>query len=62
MSGIQFSSLSEFLLMGKYTFHVWSVYIIFAVFLAVNLLQPLRERKAFIKEQKRRALRDARAE
>jgi heme exporter protein D len=62
MDGIQFSSLSEFLLMGKYTFHVWSVYIIFVVFVAVNLLQPLRQRKIFIKEQKRRAIRDARAE
>ncbi len=59
MDGIQFSSLSEFLLMGKYAFHVWSVYIIFAVFVAINLLQPLRQRKAFIKEQKRRAIRDA---
>ncbi|MDT8428992.1 MAG: heme exporter protein CcmD [Pseudomonadales bacterium] len=58
MSGIQFSSLGEFLLMGKYTFHVWSVYFLFAVLVAANLITPLRQKKIFIAEQKRRARRD----
>ena len=58
MSGIQFSSLGEFLLMGKYTFHVWSVYVLFAVLVAANLITPLRQKKIFIAEQKRRARRD----
>ncbi len=62
MSGLQFSSLSEFLLMGQYTFHVWAVYFIFAVFLTANIVQPLRQRRLFIKEQQRRARRDANVE
>lgn len=56
---LAFGSVSEFLLMGKYTFHVWSVYGLFAVFLTVNLYLPRAQRRQFIKEQKRRALRDA---
>ncbi len=57
---IQFSSLSEFLTMGgSYTFHIWSVYLLFAVFISYNLLQPRLARRQFIREQKRRAKRDA---
>ncbi|MDX1490460.1 MAG: heme exporter protein CcmD [Pseudohongiellaceae bacterium] len=56
---LAFSSFSEFLQMGKYTVHVWSVYAIFAVFIFVNLFLPRLERKRFILEQKRRALREA---
>jgi heme exporter protein CcmD len=57
---IQFSSLSEFLTMGgSYTFHIWSVYLLFAVFISYNLLQPRLARRQFIREQKRRATRDA---
>jgi heme exporter protein D len=58
MGSIQFSSLGEFLEMGRYTFHVWAVYAIFAAFLLINLLQPLRQRRAFIREQKQRIRRD----
>lgn len=54
-----FASVSEFLQMGKYTFHVWSVYVLFAVFISVNLYLPRAQRRQFIREQKRRALRDA---
>jgi heme exporter protein CcmD len=54
-----FASVSEFLQMGKYTFHVWSVYVLFAVFVTVNLYLPRAQRRQFIREQKRRALRDA---
>ena len=56
---LAFSSVTEFLQMGKYTFHVWSVYGLFAVFLTVNLYLPRAAHRQFIREQKRRALRDA---
>ena len=57
---IQFSSLSEFLAMGgSYTFHIWSVYLLFAIFISYNLLQPRLAHRQFIREQKRRAARDA---
>ncbi len=62
MGEVQFSSLREFLQMGQYAFHVWTVYLIFLVFLVVNVVQPLIQRKSFIKEQKRRARRDAQVE
>jgi len=59
MPTLQFSSISEFLQMGIYTFHVWSVYLLFAIFISYNLLMPRFQRKQFIREQKRRAERDA---
>lgn len=56
----QFSSLSDFLLMGGvYTFHIWAVYMLFAVFIGYNLVQPKLVKRHFIREQKRRAARDA---
>ena len=59
MFAFQFSSLSEFLQMGGvYTFHIWAVYLLFAVFISYNLLQPKMVRRRFIREQKRRAARD----
>ena len=57
---LQFSSLSEFLEMGIYTFHVWSVYGLFAVFLTYNLFMPLLRRNQFLREQFRRQQRNAR--
>jgi heme exporter protein CcmD len=60
MPSLQFSSVSEFLTMGgSYTFHIWSVYLLFAIFISYNLLQPKMARRQFIREQKRRAARDA---
>lgn len=59
MFEFQFSSLSEFLQMGGvYTFHIWAVYLLFAVFIGYNLLQPKMVRRHFLREQKRRAARD----
>ena len=59
MFAFQFSSLSEFLHMGGvYTFHIWAVYLLFAVFISYNLLQPKIVRRHFLREQKRRAARD----
>lgn len=56
---IQFNSVSEFLQMGRYSFHVWSVYGLFAVFIFVNLFLPRVQRRQFIREQRNKALRDA---
>ena len=51
---MQFSSFQEFIQMGGYAFNVWSVYGMFVIFLAVNLLGPLRKNKRIIRELKRR--------
>ena len=59
LENLAFSSVSEFFQMGRYALHVWAVYGIFAVFIFVNLYLPRLERKRFIAEQKRRALREA---
>ena len=56
---IAFSSVGEFLQMGKYALHVWAVYGIFAVFEFVYLYLPRLQRKRFIAEQKSRLLREA---
>lgn len=40
--------------MGGYAFNVWSVYGLFVIFLAANLILPLRRKKQLIKELKRR--------
>ena len=40
--------------MGGYAFNVWSVYGLFAIFLAANLIIPLRRKKQLLKELKRR--------
>lgn len=52
---IQFSSFSEFIDMGGYAFNVWSVYLVFALFIAYNLIMPRIQRKQLIRELKRRA-------
>jgi heme exporter protein D len=59
MPTLQFSSFSEFLQMGSYSFHVWLVYLLFVVFLGYHLILPGLQRKQFIRLQKRRAARDA---
>ena len=56
---IQFSSFAEFVDMGGYGFNVWSVYALFAVFIAVNLIMPLRKKERIIRQLKRRATIDA---
>lgn len=59
LDNLAFSSVGEFLQMGKYALHVWAVYGVFAVFVFMNLFLPRLERKRFILEQKSRALREA---
>lgn len=51
---MQFSSFSEFLYMGGHAFNVWSVYFLFAIFIAANLILPLRKKQKILREQKRR--------
>lgn len=51
---IPFASFSEFIDMGGYAFNVWSVYGLFSIFVAVNLILPVRKRKQILREQKRR--------
>lgn len=58
MPTLQFSSLSEFIQMGTYSFHVWVVYLLFAVFVGYHLVLPGVQRKQFIRQQKRRVARD----
>lgn len=53
-----FNSFGEFLQMGKYTFHVWSVYALFAIFIFANLFLPRVQRRQFIREQRQKAQRD----
>jgi heme exporter protein CcmD len=55
---IAFASVGEFFQMGKYAFHVWSVYGLFAVFLFVNLFMPRIQRRQFIRDQRQKAVRD----
>ncbi len=56
MFEVQFSSLSEFLSMGNYAFNVWSVYALFTLFFAINIVYPLMRKKQIVKELKRRVL------
>ena len=53
LDAVRFSSLSEFLQMGGYAFNVWSVYILFLLFVAVALYYPLLRRRRIIREQRR---------
>lgn len=53
---IPFSSFSEFLNMGGYAFNIWAVYLLFVIFLLVNLLGPVQQRKKLLKELNRRAV------
>ncbi|MBT4210954.1 MAG: heme exporter protein CcmD [Porticoccaceae bacterium] len=59
LDAIQFSSFAEFVDMGGYGFNVWSVYALFAIFVAVNLILPLRKKQKIIRQLKRRLTLDA---
>lgn len=59
LDAIQFSSFAEFLDMGGYGFNVWAVYALFAIFVAINLILPMRKRDRIIRQLKRRAIIDA---
>tara|TARA_B110000858_G_scaffold162625_2_gene187815 strand:- start:5146 stop:5361 length:216 start_codon:yes stop_codon:yes gene_type:complete len=59
LDAIQFSSFAEFVDMGGYGFNVWSVYALFAIFVAVNLILPLRKKQKIVRQLKRRMTLDA---
>ena len=59
LDAIQFSSFAEFVDMGGYGFNVWSVYALFAVFVAINLILPLRKKQKIVRQLKRRMTLDA---
>ncbi|MDG1026842.1 MAG: heme exporter protein CcmD [Gammaproteobacteria bacterium] len=54
LDAIQFSSFADFIDMGGYGFNVWSVYGLFAIFVAVNLILPLRKKQRILRQLKRR--------
>ncbi|MDA0804473.1 MAG: heme exporter protein CcmD [Proteobacteria bacterium] len=54
INAIQFDSWAEFIDMGGYAFNVWAVYGLFALFIAVNILVPLRRRSALLRDLRRR--------
>tara|TARA_B100000795_G_C22744516_1_gene416758 strand:- start:529 stop:744 length:216 start_codon:yes stop_codon:yes gene_type:complete len=59
LDAIPFSSFAEFVDMGGYGFNVWSVYALFAIFVAVNLILPLRKKQKIIHQLKQRMTLDA---
>ncbi len=59
LDAIPFSSFAEFFDMGGYGFNVWSVYALFAIFVAVNLILPLRKKQKIIHQLKQRMTLDA---
>jgi heme exporter protein D len=59
LDAIQFSTWTEFFDMGGYGFNVWSVYALFAILVAVNLILPLRKKQKIIRQLKRRMTLDA---
>ena len=59
LDAIQFSSWAEFVDMGGYGFNVWSVYALFALLIAVNLILPWRKKQRIFRQLKRRMTLDA---
>ncbi|MFM1897184.1 MAG: hypothetical protein RLZZ385_2258 [Pseudomonadota bacterium] len=51
---IPFESFADFIDMGGYGFNVWAVYLLFVIFVLVNLLGPLRRKKRIMLQLKRR--------
>jgi heme exporter protein D len=56
---VTFTSLQEFLAMGGHGFEVWTSWALGAVIVVALLLRPLRARRRFFAEEKRRLAREA---
>jgi heme exporter protein D len=54
LDAIQFSTWAEFIDMGGYGVNVWSVYALFAILVAVNLILPWRKKQKIVRQLKRR--------
>jgi heme exporter protein D len=59
---MQFESFSEFIHMGGHGTFIWSVYLITAVVILVNVLLPLRQKRQFFLDQVARSKREATAQ
>ncbi len=58
MDAIQFSSLSEFIQMGKHGAYVWSAYGLFALIISLNIVLVKIKRREIIKQQQSRLRRE----
>jgi heme exporter protein D len=59
---MQFESFSEFIHMGGHGTFIWSVYLMTAVVILVNVLLPLRQKRQFFLDQVARSKREATAQ
>ncbi|MFT4816678.1 MAG: heme exporter protein D [Pseudohongiellaceae bacterium] len=59
LDAIQFSTWAEFIDMGGYGFNVWSVYALFAILVAANLILPWRKKQKIVRQLRRRLTLDA---
>lgn len=57
---MEFSSLAEFIAMGKHGFYVWLSYGLTAVIIAFVVMQPILRRRRLLKEQAQRLRREKR--
>ncbi len=55
---MSFTSIGEFIAMGTHGPYVWSAYGLTLLVLALNLLLPLRARKAYLRSEARRLRRE----
>ena len=55
---MSFSSIGEFIAMGTHGPYVWTAYGITLLVLTLNLLLPLRARKAYLQSEARRLRRE----
>ena len=59
MPEFQFDGIGDFLAMGGYAFYVWISYLVFALVVIWNLLQPRIERRKLLHLHKARMQREA---
>ncbi|MDA0280334.1 MAG: heme exporter protein CcmD [Proteobacteria bacterium] len=59
LDAIQFSTWAEFIDMGGYGFNVWSVYALFAILVAANLILPWRKKQKIVRQLRHRLTLDA---
>ncbi len=57
---MEFSSLAEFIAMGKHGFYVWLSYGLTAVIIAFVVMQPILHRRRLLKEQAQHLRREKR--
>ena len=55
---MEFSSVSEFLAMGRHGFYVWLSYGLTAVIVVINIVQPIVRKRQLIKQHIQRLRRE----